>query len=64
MPPPNPCAPVGESQWEDDEDEDEGAGGDGDGDGGSGGGAPEGGPEGSSPAGRRRIPGIDMSSLD
>lgn len=56
--PPFPPLP-GESRWEEEEDEDEG----GDGDGGWGGGKGPG-SGGDSPAGRRRIPGIDMSSLD
>jgi hemimethylated DNA binding protein len=46
---------AGESRWEEDEDEDEG------GDGGNGRGPGSGD---DSPAGQRRIPGIDMSSLD
>ena len=52
--------PAGESRWEEEEEEeeDEGEGGDG----GWGGKGP--GSGGDSPAGRRRIPGIDMSSLD
>lgn len=49
---------AGDSRWEEDEDEGEG--------GGSGGKGPEGPepPRGEGGAGRRKIPGIDMSSLD